>query len=358
MLKKVLKGREIDKWGVEWQGLWLVFPYDVSDDNAELLTRETLQDRYPEAWEFFKNHEEELKDRESGRMRGRDDWYGYIYPKNLSKFDPSKLMTNILSSYNRFVADTEGEYYFVGGGNAGAYGLKPRNETIADEEFIYYVALLNSRVLEFYHKHIAPIFGGKYYSYNKRYLEPHPIVLPENTPEEEIRELATEIQSNREQITDLEYRTADIRNYLPEYDRSSTILDLAASIDLADDDYRQDPIRTDEKMTVETEEVYRVVMKRGHAIAFESEAVRDFVFRLLTAQDRRLGRMEILNMAVPAEDDVLALMNDYECDQRRIDGLETETDRLQSELDEVILRDVYGLDDEDEAVIDEFLEIW
>lgn len=91
-------------------------------------------------------------------MRDEDDGYGYIYPKNLPKFDSEKVITNILSKYNGFVADTTGEFYFVGGGNAGAYGLE-LEENVSDRSILYYVALLNSRALEFYHKYIAPIFG-------------------------------------------------------------------------------------------------------------------------------------------------------------------------------------------------------
>jgi hypothetical protein len=223
-------------------------------------------------------------------------------------------------------------------------------------EYLYYVALLNSRVLEFYHKHIAPVFGGKYYSYNKRYLEPHPVVLPENAPDERVRRAATSIQKTHEEITDLEYRTADIRNYLGG-DRSSTVLDLARTIDLADDDYRQDPIRADE-----TEDgsgtVSRVVLKRGHTITFANERVREFVYELLTAQNKRLGRAEILNLGTPTRNDVLALMDEYESDKRRIEDLERDAERLQADLDDLILREVYDLDDEDVAVVDEFLEVW
>jgi type I restriction-modification system DNA methylase subunit len=353
ILKKVLKGREIDRWHVKWDRLWLIFPYETSGDDASLLGQDELRSNYPNAWKFFKNHEYELKGRESGRMRDRDDWYGYIYPKNLSKFDSGKLMTNILSSYNRFVADPDGEFYFVGGGNAGAYGMEPRTEIISEEEFIYYVALLNSRALEFYHKHIAPIFGGKYYSYNKRYLEPHPIVLPENAPEERIRQAAESIQQTHEEITELEYRTADVRNYLSG-DHDSTVLDLAQSIDLSDDDYRQGPIRTND----EAEASYQVVMKRGHTIGFEDESIRDFVYEFLTAQDKQLGRSDILNMETPMMDGVLALMDEYDTDKRRIEKLEEEAEEKQAELDDVILREVYGMDDEEERVINEFLSTW
>lgn len=112
-------------------------------------------------------------------------------------------------------------------------------------------------------------------------------------------------------------------------------------------------------MITETgEEIYRVVMKRGHTIDFDSEAVREFVFELLTAHDRRLSRPEVLNVAVPPTEDVLALMDEYESDRDRIAELERESERLQAELDDVILREVYDLSDEDVAVVDEFLDVW
>jgi len=111
-------------------------------------------------------------------------------------------------------------------------------------------------------------------------------------------------------------------------------------------------------MEVDSEMIYQVVMKRGHTLDFEREEVRDFVFELLKAQDKRLGRMEILNMDVPTRDDVLALMDEYESDEARIEELEAEAEELQAELDDLILRDVYDLDDEDVEVVEEFLEVW
>jgi hypothetical protein len=188
-------------------------------------------------------------------------------------------------------------------------------------------------------------------------LEPHPIVLPGEN-EDEITEIANEIQTKRQERTDLQYKTSDITNYLTEYDRTRTVLDLVRSVDLDDDDYRQDPIRKDEKVEVDTEEVYQVVIKRGHTLDFSDERIRDFVCDLLKAQDKRLGRSEILNTEVPTEDDVLELMDEYRADEEEIGALESKADELQDKLDEVILRDVYELDDEEIEVVDGFLEVW
>lgn len=356
ILRRLLRGPEIDRWGVEWEGLWLVFPYEVENGDAELMSEETLREDYEKAWEFLEDHKSYLQDRDM-----QDDrWWAFGRRQNVDKMEPDKIMTNIMSAYSRFVADTDGEYYFLGGGNAGGYGIQLMDEYApSSEDHLYYVALLNSSVLEFYHKHIAPIFGGKYYSYNKRYLEPYPIVLPENGPDEVVEELGRDIKESREQITDLEYKTSDVRNYLPEFELSSTVLDLAQSVNLDDDSYRQGPIRKDVKMDVSTaEEVHQVVMKQGHELEFDDERVRDFVFEMLKAEDQRLSRSAVLRMETPDLESVIELMGEYKGDEVQIRELEEEFDRLCGELDDLILREVYGLDDRDQEVVEEFLEVW
>ena len=360
LLRRLVKGREIDHWGVDWEGLWLLFPYEVESGKAHILTKETLQGEYPQTWTFLKNHEDELKGREGGKWEDEEQWWTFGRSQNLAKMELDKIMTNIMSDYNRFSVDTEGKYYFIGGGNAGGYGVELIEDFApSSDDHLYYAALLNSRVLEYWHKHIAPIFGGKYYSYNKRYLEPHPVVLPENAPAKEIRETARDIKEVRELITELEYKTSDVRNYLADYDRSAVVLDLAQSIELSDDNYRQSPIRKDSKTEEEgTEELYRVVMKRGHHIEFLNEQVRDFVFELIKAEDRRLTRSEVLNMGVPSRSGVMELMHDYQRDQERIRDIEAQFEELRAELDKTVLRDSYELELEEGKLIDGFLEIW
>jgi hypothetical protein len=170
--------------------------------------------------------------------------------------------------------------------------------------------------------------------------------------------MTEEIVEKERKATELQYKTSDISQYLPEYRKSSSILHISSNVDLGDDDYRQDPIRINDKMEVSSEKIYQVVMKQNHTIDFKNKPVRDFVFELLTAQDKRLGRMEILNMDVPTRDDVQTLMDEYESDKAQIAKLEEEAEELQAELDDVILRDVYDLADDDVEVVDEFLEVW
>jgi uncharacterized protein (UPF0335 family) len=63
-------------------------------------------------------------------------------------------------------------------------------------------------------------------------------------------------------------------------------------------------------------------------------------------------------MEVPVRDDVLALMDEYEADENRIEELEKEAAELQNELNDVILREAYDLNDNDVSVVNKFLEVW
>ncbi|WP_312909309.1 Eco57I restriction-modification methylase domain-containing protein [Natronosalvus caseinilyticus] len=353
ILRRLLKGKEIERWGTNWSGLWVVFPYAVTDDGARALTKHELQNDYPHAWRFFKNHETTLKAREGGKWEDRDQWWRFSRKQNIGKFETDKIMAGVLRQRPSFVPDDEGKYYFVGGGTAGGYGIHLSEEYAPNaSDTLYYGALLNSRVIEFYHKHISFIFNSKYYSFGQTFLEPLPIVA-ETEHKDTVVKSAREIRDMLEEVEELQYKTSEVTNYLPEYDRSSTILDIVDSVDLDDDDYRQDPIRTGE-----SDDAFQVVMKQGHHLNFSSEEVRNFVYRLLTEQGKRLNRMEILDMPVPTKDGILALMDEYETNKQRIQDLQEESVQKQLELDDLIMHDVYGLSEEDKEIIDNYLEIW
>lgn len=51
-------------------------------------------------------------------------------------------------------------------------------------------------------------------------------------------------------------------------------------------------------------------------------------------------------------------MDEYESDKNRIRELGKEADKAQEKLDDVVLQEVYDLNEEDITVVDEFLGVW
>jgi methylase of polypeptide subunit release factors len=181
IVKKLLKGKEIRKWMVDWQGIYVVYPYIVNNKKARLITLDEIKANYPNTYQYFLNYEKELKSREDGRLRNKKDWHQFGRLQNIEKFEQAKIMTQVLSSRNSFTFDEKGEYYFVGGGNAGGYGITLSKEY--ENDYYVILALLNSKLLEFYLRCISTPFRGGFYSYGKRFIEKLPIIIPSDKAE-------------------------------------------------------------------------------------------------------------------------------------------------------------------------------
>lgn len=178
-LKPLLMGKDIKRWYVPKYSFMVLFPYTLKDGKAELVDQETLKKVCPRTWQYLTEKEikKKLENRENGRMKGKPDWYGYIYRKNLNKFDLPKVLTQVLASKASFALDTEGNFYFPGGGNAGGYGIIPKT----DEELslAYLCGILNSSLLDLYLKRKSSRFRGGFYSYARRFSGQLPIIIPD-----------------------------------------------------------------------------------------------------------------------------------------------------------------------------------
>jgi hypothetical protein len=107
-------------------------------------------------------------------MKG-EKWYGYVYPKSLTRFEKPKILTPSIAKKASFTCDINGEYYFVGsgGGGGGGYGIVLKKDVKVHP--FYVTALLNSRLLDFYLQKISTPFRGGFFAYNRQYIEQIPI---------------------------------------------------------------------------------------------------------------------------------------------------------------------------------------
>ncbi|MCL4480172.1 MAG: N-6 DNA methylase [Candidatus Thermoplasmatota archaeon] len=224
ILKRLLKGKDIRKWAIDWKGLYVVYPYFIRNGKASLIPLSEIKEKYPLAFGFFKHYEYQLKSRENHRLENQDDWHQYIYRKNLEKFERPKIITQVLSSSNTFALDEDGLYYFVGGGNAGGYGILLNDNNL--DMYYFVLALLNSNVLEFYLKNISTPFRGGYFSYGKRFIEKMPIVIPKETIFDSISTLSKEqvkISKKMENLANTDERNL-LEKELNENDRKLNLL--------------------------------------------------------------------------------------------------------------------------------------
>jgi type I restriction-modification system DNA methylase subunit len=195
ILKPLLKGQEIKRYSTPDWKYWIIFPYNIVNGKADVISKEEMENKYPKTWQYLNENRKKLQERDRGKLKV--EWYVFARTQNIEQFYAPKIMTQVLANRASFTLDKEGLYYFVGGGNAGGYGVKLKSKYGLDSRYV--TGLLNSKLLEFYLKKVSTPFRGGFYSYAKRFIEQLPICVPDT------RDLAKadEVASLVDKILDL-----------------------------------------------------------------------------------------------------------------------------------------------------------
>ncbi|MCB9109610.1 MAG: Eco57I restriction-modification methylase domain-containing protein [Anaerolineales bacterium] len=160
-----VKGGEMKRYFVGETNRAVIFPYS----DGKLIDSKTMEKSYPLAWKYFITHQGLLEARESGKMKGVN-WYGYTRSQALSSMQQPKILTPDYYAHPSFCIDTDGDYFFFGGG-AGGYGIVIKE--ILNP--IYILGLLNSKLLGWYLSKISVRQYQTAFSYVKKYIEQLPI---------------------------------------------------------------------------------------------------------------------------------------------------------------------------------------
>lgn len=171
ILKPFLSHSTVFTWASPSPQHWLFFPYTFDSGKAVLLSSDVLAKQFPRALEYFKANESTLRARENGKANN-DQWYGYIYRKNLTLFENDKLIVQVISKTGQYSFDNKG-IYFTGGGNGPYYGVRPKENSNFNIRFLQLI--VSSKVVDWFLRQISSPFRGGYWSYGKRFIEQLPI---------------------------------------------------------------------------------------------------------------------------------------------------------------------------------------
>jgi len=163
----------------------ILFPYEISQGAARLLSPEELNEQYPHAWEYLMRNRSLLEGRERGKWQRVKSWYAFGRTQNLGAMEQTKILTPSIAAQASFTLDTE-DLYFVGsgGGGGGGYGITLKSE-FSDEMYPLVLGLLNSRLLEWYLMQISSRFRGGYFAWSRQYIEQLPIKMADPASEAE-----------------------------------------------------------------------------------------------------------------------------------------------------------------------------
>ncbi len=142
----------------------VIFPYR----NGELVQWKEITSEAPKTARYFEACRRVLAQRERGKFVG-PYWYGYSRNQALEIISSSKILTADLNPSASYCFDANGTACFPGGA-AGGYGI-----VVPDQDYLYLLGLLNSRLVDFHLKSISTNYRGGWFGYDAKVLRRLPI---------------------------------------------------------------------------------------------------------------------------------------------------------------------------------------
>ncbi|AFO56719.1 Eco57I restriction-modification methylase domain-containing protein [Natrinema sp. J7-2] len=347
VLRPFIDGKEVERWQVTWGGLHIVHPYqmeETGDDEAtaELIDEDTLSSELPLTLDYLEDHKEELSNRSS---LGDKEWYEYSRPQNLERFERPKLILSKIADEATYMSDTEGTWYFT---TPYSVLLDEDRGEIAQEM----TAQLNSKVLDYYFKHISAVKAGGFYEYLNQYITPVPCMVEADDGE------FTAIRGSVEQILST-LHTENKTDRFPE----AYLGDYDGELDYITYEWqtRRYPVNADVQADVDdnfTVQAGRSDTINDPAMYSDDRDARkrraEYVHAAVDGRNVKSG--EEMTIPIPRSDaGVEELLDRLEADRDEVN--QTDIEELEAEIDDAVY-DLFDLTADERAVVEDYLEVF
>ena len=163
-LVKFLKGKDISPYKIDWKNKYCIYPYD---ENGNVISERILEQNAPNLYKYLLDSKKLL----SGRgyfEKSSKLWFELWNQRNKKRFLNEKLVTLDNASRNSFAYDSTGLL-----GTTTVYSLILKNKLNTK----VLLAILNSKVLDYYHKKNTIPQAGGFYRYQASFIEDLPIKI-------------------------------------------------------------------------------------------------------------------------------------------------------------------------------------
>jgi len=169
LVKMFLMGKDVKRYVQSMPDNVVIFPYFNKIGKGELMSLQYIRDKFPLGYDYLMTNKTELENRENGKMKG-NEFYAYIYPKNLTEFESVKISTPDIANKPQFTLDLNFNYHTT---TIYSFAFK----TNIKEDVKYYLGILNSNILWFFLNSTGNILRGGFFRFKTEYLKPFPIKL-------------------------------------------------------------------------------------------------------------------------------------------------------------------------------------
>jgi type I restriction-modification system DNA methylase subunit len=140
----------------------IIFPYRFNEQGeAKLISKEELQDRFPNTLAYLNDKKEMLATRDKGNGK-YEDWYAFGRNQSLEKFQTKLFFPHITPHIPHYVISTDENLIFYN-------GLAVVNQNERELKFLQ--KLMSSNLFWFYITCSSKPYGAGYYSLSRNYIK-------------------------------------------------------------------------------------------------------------------------------------------------------------------------------------------
>jgi methylase of polypeptide subunit release factors len=172
LLMPVIRAQDCERYGYATPSKKIFYPYEEVGNKTTLIDLKKLKEKYPKTYSFILINEKILKSRKDSRrtIGEKKGWYGLIRFGCIERFRKPKIVSPGEVKGNKFSLDLTGSAFSCG----RVFSITSENEKV-DIKFL--LAILNSKLIEFYLHKNASLKQGGYYSYSSTVLNSIPLPL-------------------------------------------------------------------------------------------------------------------------------------------------------------------------------------
>jgi len=333
--KKVLKGRDVERWRISWDGRYIIYPYDSQGNLINL-------DEYPNLSKYLHKFYDKLQGR---KLDGKyieewgKGWYSLWRERDPNLLSKPKIITPRISDINRFALDENGDFYIMD----SCVAIIPKKSV----DMKYLLGILNSKLMFLIITKMSTFVQGRYYSFTRVYLERLPIKLPKTKEDEKI---ALEIIKRVEKILNKVKIEQRINTFPDEYIRKYR--KLGKEFDLILIKFKSSHKMLSPKIERNLEGTeFAVIIGKEKPIIVDSEVKAKYIQIALSGKN--VKKNDVIRIIIPKSNDIVEeILRRYEKDKKELER--EPISKLENEIDQLVYR-LYELDDNDIKIIKTFL---
>jgi hypothetical protein len=168
LVKPIMRGEDVNRYETPQNTYFCIYPYKLIDGKTKIIEEKELKEEFPKGYAYLKKYQKELTDIRERQKTNLKYWYSCHRSRDMNIFESERIITPEISLGCNMTIAPKGLYH-----NTKVYSIVPSKNR--NENQLYWLGLLNSRLLWWYLSNTGYVLRGGYFVFKTNYLSPFPV---------------------------------------------------------------------------------------------------------------------------------------------------------------------------------------